>query len=349
MLSRFLDIERLIHSIKTVIACLLGLMLVKVIGIPAEQWVIITIVVVMCAQIYVGSVIQKAYLRFLGTLGGCLFAALSIFLFGDTNFAILLAITLSSFIFSYLAIQNENLTYAASLGAVTTVIIILDQHPSLSLALQRFLEISLGIFIATIVSQFILPIHASTHLRRAQANTLAKLRDYYQASLITHFNQAQERDYPELDEEIVKSLLKQRLLAKESKRERLGPAFSTDHFMQSLYAEREVLRAITFMHNALARDNTASTLFTQSYAAQIFNGSVLQTLDALIKAAGLNSAEPEPIHLPSIKAFKEELKKNTIVLLPDQMVYIDGFLFSADILTKSLATLANLYRVPLSP
>lgn len=345
---RYINIERLIHSIKTVIACLLGLLLTKAIGLAAEQWVIITILVVMCAQIYVGSVMQKAYLRFLGTLIGCLFAALTIIVAGDTPTAIVITIAVSSFIFSYVATKQENLTYAATLGAVTTAIIMLGQKPTLGFAFDRFLEISLGVFIATLVSQFVLPIHASVHLRRAQASTLKQLIDYYKKTLM-NTEPKDDVDYHDLDEEIVKSLLKQRQLAKESTRERLGPAFSTEHFMRSLYAERESLRAMTFMQNALANSPETRQLFTQSTAAMAFSQAVLQTLETLTKALEEENEETLSITPPSIQDFSQEIQARPLSHWPsEQMIYLDGFLFSAQILSNSLAELATLYRVPIA-
>jgi uncharacterized membrane protein YccC len=345
MLTKLINIERLIHSTKTVIACFLGLLLARAIGLAGEQWVIITIIVVMCAQIYVGSVMQKAYLRFLGTVVGCLFAALTITFMGDSPLAIGIAIGLSSFIFSYIATKSENYTYAATLGAVTTAIIMLGQVPTLLFAFERFLEISIGIFIAALVSQFVLPIHASTHLRRAQGKTLALLKNYYQEAMIHCFTKEQEVDYLELDENIVQTLLKQRQLAKESHRERFALAFDTTHFMQSLYSEREILRAITFMHSALTHLQTALPIFTQSAAAQTFNEKILQSLDVLIKTMESNEITTQFMPIPSTIEFKEEIERHTYTIMPEEMLYVDGFLFSADTLTTRLAALAHLYRI----
>ncbi len=65
-----------------------------------------------------------------------------------------------------------------------SVIIILFNTPTLGLALTRFLEISVGILIAAIVSQFIFPIHARTHLRRAQAATLQQIKNYFMTVVV---------------------------------------------------------------------------------------------------------------------------------------------------------------------
>src|SRR5215208_1762168 len=148
MLRRLLDWERIIHSIKATIACILAILLMYLVDLPRDPWIVITIIVVMCAQIYVGSVIQKSYFRFLGTLVGCLFATITLALLGATPLAAMLAIGSSIFIFSYIATSQEQLMYTGTLGAVTTAIIMLSIEPSYMIAAQRFLEISVGIFIA---------------------------------------------------------------------------------------------------------------------------------------------------------------------------------------------------------
>lgn len=346
MLKNFLDTERLIHSFKTAIACILGFLLTKIIGFPADQWIVITIIVVMCAQIYVGSVVQKAYLRFLGTLIGCLCAALTIITIGDTYTVAAITIGLSSFIFSYIATSQENLTYAGTLGAVTTAIIMLGQKPTVVFALQRFLEISVGILIAALVSQFILPIHARSHLRRSQAATLEQLRDYYLGTLM-EISPDIPTDYHELDESIVKSLLKQRQLAKESAREPLGITFDPTHFMQTLYCEREILRAITFMNNALTHTGKQHEFLTQSTAMHSFNDAILKTFNTLVETINADIPASTPLPIPSISGIKEDLQKklNTYSDQESLCLYIDGFLFSAEILTTSLQKLALLYHV----
>lgn len=339
-----IDIERLTHSIKTTIACILGLLLAKLTGFSSGQWVVITIVVVMCAQLYVGSVTQKAYLRFLGTTLGCLFAAFIIISLGGSNLAIILAISLSSFIFSYIATGPIDLSTTGTLGAVTTIIIMLGQQPTLSFAAERFLEISVGIFIATLVSQFVLPIHARDHLRRTQATTLEQLRDYY-TIVMTRLTDSETIDVSDLEENIVKSLFKQRQLAKESLRER-GLSFDTTHFMQYFYCERDILRSVSYMHNALVSVKKSGAPFITLPSLRHFNDTILQLLTTIIDAIHANIPPTSHIHVPSLKNLKEELQKDTTISR-EELIHIDGFLFSAEILVNSIIKLANLYHIPI--
>ncbi len=342
--TKSITIEHLIHSFKTAIACLFGFLLTRLIGFAADQWIVVTIIVVMCSQLYVGSVLQKSYLRFLGTLIGCIFAAITLAVSGHNNFDIAITIGLSSFIFSYLAVSKENLTYAGTLGAVTTAIIMLGQNPTILFAMQRFLEISIGILIATVVSQFILPINARTHLRRTQAATLNQLRDYYIASMMTK-DGGQAFDYHEVDESIVKSLLRQRQLAKESSSERLGSTFDPVHFSKTLYYEREILRALTFMHSAKTHIKNSAQIFMHSPAAHAFNETILQSISTLIKAIENDNTANEHIHIPELDGLKEELQKNVHAPSRNELIYIDGFLFCAEVLLSSLRALAELYNL----
>src|SRR5579872_6263866 len=108
MLAKYLKPDQVTHSIKIAIACLLGFSIGKIIHFHIDQWLIITIIVVMCAQINVGSMIQKSYMRFLGTLAGSLFAMLVLAIFHDNALAHSAAVTLAVMIFSYIATTNKN-------------------------------------------------------------------------------------------------------------------------------------------------------------------------------------------------------------------------------------------------
>jgi len=347
IIAKWFDTERITHSIKTAIACMIGFLLANIVGFPtASQWIVVSIIVVMCAQIYVGGMMQKAYLRFLGTIVGCLFAIIALTSAGDTDLVIMITLALSSFIFSYLATGQESMSYAGTLGAATTAIIMLGNPPTLLTAGARFMEISIGILIAALVSQFVLPIHARTHLRRTQAATLSQLRDFYK-NLMTSFTSSSEAmQYEELDDSIVKSISRQRLLAKEALRERVGALFDPKHFVHSLYCEREMLRAIDFMHHALVNIKDARDLFTQSAALHTLNDTIIQSLDTIIQTIEAGTATPGHIHIPSIDPLREDIQKSVSTPTREQQIYINGFLFSAEVLLHSLSKLATLYQVP---
>lgn len=341
-LLRYIDTERLIHSLKTVIACFIALILINILNFGTGQWIIVSIMVVMCGQMYVGSVLHKSWYRFLGTMVGCLLAALTIRSLGVTHLSTAIAIGCSAFVFSYVATGWENLTYAGVLGAVTTTTIMLGQNPTLLFALERFLEISIGILIAAVVSQMVLPIHARTHLRRAQGQSLRELSNYYEVILTSDKPQDPKFDYHDLDEAIVKSLLKQRQLAKESRTEPFAKSFDPKHFIQVLFAEREILRCISFIHTALFRLGKKAEHLQSTQEYKEFNTQVIETLNALSKNVEAGKVQNDNVHIPSILAIKNSIQSNKNSYTENEYLYLNSYLFAAELLLKNLARIAKL-------
>lgn len=339
---RHIDVERIIHSFKTMIACFLALTLISFSNFGTGQWIIVSIIVVMCGQIYVGSVLHKSWYRFLGTMAGCLLASLAISQLGVTHLSIAIAIGCSAFFFSYIATGWENLTYAGVLGAVTTTTIMLGQNPTLIFALERFLEISIGILIAAVVSQLILPIHARTHLRRAQAESLQQLSDYYEIILTSEKPHDPNFDYHDIDEAIVKSLLKQRQLAKESRSEPFGKSFDPKHFIQVLFAEREILRCISFIHAALFRLGKQADALQATKEYQEFNALVTQALKHLSENIESGKQQNNNVHIPSLIPLKNSIQLNKNNYTENEYLYLNSYLFAAELLLKNLSRIAKL-------
>lgn len=336
--------ERLIHSFKTVIAVILGFLAMRITNSPHAQWIIITVLVVMCAQIYVGSVLQKSYLRFLGTLCGCILGVIVIECFQSSWWSVLLVLMVASFIFSYIATSGKDtLSYFSTMGSVTLALILLGQpDPSLDYAASRFFEITVGIFIATVVSQFVFPIHAKKHLHKTQVQTLKQLKDFYDAALVSkNIAQIQTAESHDLDETIVKSLLKQRQLAKESQREHLGETFNANRFDQYLFCERQILRAIHFMHIAQVKLQDAMLPEVIALMLQSFHEETLRALDTL--ATNLAEKKQQSLTLPSLTALQNLQMTDKASLLPRHGLYLDALIFNAEIVVDSIGLLGGLY------
>lgn len=347
-----LDRERIVHGIKTAFACLISLVLVQLVGLSGGQWITITVLILMCAQIYVGSVLQKVYIRFLGTVGGCIFATLTVLTTNPTPTVVAVAMGLSSFVFSYIATGKGSLSYAGTLGATTTAIILLGQSaPTITLAGARFLEISAGILIATLVSEFILPSHVRTHIRQVQAKTLEQLRDYYMANIVAHQENAASDDQA-LDEAIIGSLATQRQLAPEAKREHRGPFFDMEQFTQTLYYEKETLRAIVFMHRALNELGKIKDIMSIIGLPSMchFNETVLRAFDRLVQAAKAPPGLPhKQIDSAATDAVKKDLETTIQAASQETWLFLYVFVFAAETLAKCLNNLAGIYGLTKGP
>src|ERR1700733_10961786 len=108
----YFDTDRIIHSVKTALACLIGFAITKALHFYVDQWLIVTIIVVMCAQISVGSMIKKSYMRFIGTLSGSLVALATLLFFAQNEMAFAIVITIAALFFSYIATGEKNYSEA---------------------------------------------------------------------------------------------------------------------------------------------------------------------------------------------------------------------------------------------
>ncbi len=327
--------DRLIHSLKTAIACLIGFVCTKLIKFHVDQWLIISILVVMCAQISVGSMLQKSYMRFLGTLAGSILSAFAITFLGTSPLTVALTITFAGLVFSYLATGHSSYTDAGALGAVTAAAILIGQNPTLTTAAERFLEISIGILIATLVSQFVLPFHARTYLRQNQAKTFRHLRLYYRKTLLNTTGE----DYAGVDENIIKSLIEQRKLAIDAAREPFKKLFKLSTFKESLTGEREIARCINFMQIACETSPETRKIFSEDKVIQYFHEPVCKILESIGTSFEQSFKTRINISLPDAHLLKSMVQDSLYSLAENDKVYAYSFLFCAEILLRRIQEL----------
>lgn len=344
MLSNVIDLERVSHGVKTALACLIGFGLMRFFPFEINQWLIITIIVVMSAQLSVGSVIQKSYMRFLGTLSGSVIALLTIVFFKNDEWAYGAVIAVSTMIFSYIATGEKGYAESGTLGAVTVVIILIGQNPTLRSAIERFLEISLGILIAALVSQFVLPIHASRHLRDLQAKTIRQLRSFYLVNQMTSLGVEHDESYQKLEEDIANLLIQQRKLSKEAAREPIGEEFKTIRFQQWLRVERGILRSITIMHYIIQRFYDMNEIFSDKSVLSDFQQSISMLLEKIALGIEKGSKEKIKLALPDTTRLKNYVFKIEKNLSDENVEYINAYLFSVEMLVDHVTVLVELFN-----
>jgi len=336
--------ERFIHSIKTALACLMSFLIANHVHFQTTQWIMITTIVVMCAQINVGSVIQKSYMRFLGTLTGSLFAILTLKIFGNDPTISMNVVLIAVVFFSFIATSTKSYNESGTLGAVTVAIILFGQNPSVQSGIERFLEISLGILIAAIISQFVLPIHARTHLQRNQAITIKKIRSFYLNLFTSTPSPDNQNVLGNLDEEIVKLLIAQRKLAGEARREKFGKLFNIDNFQQSLWCEKEIIRSITFMFYAYQKAADLPILRENKALLENFHQEISNILQDISRSIEKNKM-PTQILINHMTSLKKTL--NNIELLGhNERISLDTFIFCAEILVARLEKIVELLKKP---
>jgi uncharacterized membrane protein YccC len=339
------DNNRLIHSLKTAIAFLIGTFIVRVFSFPQGQWVLISILVVMCAQSRVGAIMQKSYMRLLGTLLGASIAALTLWLAYPSVIWTTLIVCLTTALFSYIADSPGYLSEAGPLGAVTVVIILIGQNPGYLSVLSRFLEISLGIVIALLVSRFIWPLHSRTQLRYIITTTLQDLKKLSEQLKLLTSTEA-EKTYEKYEDKIISRFSNQGKLLNEVMRESFGRSNVARVFKAILRREREVLRCISLMKNALMNFSESERLiFNQHVPVQKIYMVSHQLFEALIEQFNdkTDNATVESLdRLDWKKEMHHEL--NSLVTQDSDKLALDLFIFAAGNLLTQLKVIHSLIK-----
>lgn len=254
-----LDYYRTIHSFKTAIACLFGLGLAWYFKWPYGQWVPITIMVVMSAQPHFGAAVQKAYMRFLGTVAGVMITLLTLIVFRDNTAAVFVVIFLACAFFTYIASSGGNISYAGTLGGVTVILTLTSVGVTPELAVRRGFCIVIGIIIALLVSRFIFPIHAREALRFSVVSVLRRLQRMYFETISHSVTELVLDD--ELNVAYKKIVDQTQLLVEASAGSRYFKRFRERLFAAVINSERKLYRLINLMGKSLLIIQPTPALF----------------------------------------------------------------------------------------
>lgn len=347
---RRLDNDRLVHSLKTAIALLFGLLISYLFKLPLQgRWVVITILVVMCAQSRVGAILQKSYMRFLGTVIGAGVASLTLWLVYPNVVLTIFILCVATAVFSYIADSPSTWSEAGPLGAVTLIIIVISPSPNFYTVMSRFLEINLGIIIALLVSRFIWPLHSRTQLRSILIDTLQNLKDL--AQKLEDFTFTNDENIPKpqdiLENKILNNIGTQKKLFKEVMSESFGRSKLDETFKNILNIEREMLRCITLMRNALMNFSDQTFLiFNQHVEIQKIYQITQDLFQKNIEALKNKNIEQAIEDVDRFSNRKSQIKSQFKALEFDRsdQFAMDLFIFSADRLLIQLQTLIILIK-----
>lgn len=250
---QYFDYYRVIHSVKTAIACLIGLAIAQYLGWPiGAQWIPITTIVVMSAQVRFGGALQKAYMRFLGTVAGVITTLLTLALFDHITAVIFFVVFVACLFFTYIASSEESISYAGTLGGVTVILTLTGSPANYQYALQRGFYIVIGIVIALLVSRFIFPLHARTRLSRSVSEVLRKLQRLYFITVQGGAKEWAEFIDKNLDQELNQLIAGQlQLIGEASIGSRYFSRYKKDLFKEAYNIERRMYRLINLMDRSL--------------------------------------------------------------------------------------------------
>jgi len=151
---KFLPPSMLRHGLRTALAATLTAILTRVLHLEQGYWAVFSTIIVM--QTDFGSSIAAGWARLLGTAAGALLGASSAvaadYLLGQGMPTLASAMLVSTFFCALLAAKNGNFRLAGLTSAVVICLHGDGDGPAFSIALSRFLEVSLGIVVALAVS-----------------------------------------------------------------------------------------------------------------------------------------------------------------------------------------------------
>ncbi|EKE01178.1 MAG: putative membrane spanning protein [uncultured bacterium] len=251
---------RTIHSIKTAIACLIGVIIEKHYNLPSGQWIPITIMVVMSAQTHFGGALRKAYMRFLGTVSGVAITTMILLFFGNSLTIILCAVFIVCIIFTYVASSNGDISYAGTLGGVTVLLTLTGQQVGIEMAAQRGLYIVIGIAIALFVSRIIFPIHARDRFRYHVAITLRNLQKLYHKTVRLSIEPGQKAVDAELEDIVAADITDQPRLINEAVIGSLVFAAKRVFFTEIINSEHQLNRLINLTYRSLCEIETPALI-----------------------------------------------------------------------------------------
>lgn len=301
-----LDYYRAIHSFKTAIACILGLALFRYFDLPSGQWIPITIIVVMSAQSHFGAALQKAYMRFLGTLGGVLTALFTFYFFGNNIYAMFIVIFFACILFTYIASAGGNISYAGTLGGVTTVLALASPGSDSHLAIIRGFCIVIGIIIALFVSRLIFPIHARDQLRYSIAENLRNFR-----KLIFNIAQSNFDILPKEDQSIKLDLTEKiaeqpQLIEEASIGSHHFSRYKKKLYIDVMNCERRLNRLINFLYRSSGNIKYSEYILHKTFDLEQMQSAIEFSLDDLAESFEKNIL---PQHIKEIETAAKKLNQ----------------------------------------
>lgn len=147
------------RAFKASVAAVLATIYYQALNLPEGYWAVISAVIVMEASVQ--DSLRLSWFRFAGTAIGATIGLMGVLLLGATPWAIGIAILLTILLCHALNLKES---YRLA-GATAAIVILASRMNPAEFALQRFIDVSVGILIALLVSMLIFP---EQHLRSSE-------------------------------------------------------------------------------------------------------------------------------------------------------------------------------------
>lgn len=155
-----------LHIIKTLIAILIGFVVMHLDHQPHRLWILISIIVVMMTSHSMGVHLERSVLRIIGTMIGAV-CGLGVILLPDLWIIKFVALAIVGLILLTLGELKPRWRYGVILCLITFILVIGTVNPTPGMALERATDIIIGVLIALLVSVLIRPVSSSKIIEAA--------------------------------------------------------------------------------------------------------------------------------------------------------------------------------------
>jgi uncharacterized membrane protein YccC len=288
------------QAMKTAIAGVASVYVTRLFHLPEGYWASITALIVM--QSNVGATLSASRTRLAGTAVGALVGGAFTALWGVNMLSFGLAVTVAFSLCSILRLPDSQ-----RLATVTVAIIMLIGQPVFpwTVALHRFIEVSIGILIALVISLTLWPNRARESLREGLAGALVKLGVLYQA-VMSSDGAAEVPSLDALNAEVEDLFRKNAALLENALQEKFGPMRERESLSLLTAQMERIRRAVEAVEVAL-RGRAAET-DSRSFAAKREQSRAATAAAFGSIANCLRSGELEP-DWPDVMAPISELDK----------------------------------------
>lgn len=196
---------RAINAFKAGVAVLIA-MLLNFTPLPEAPWVAVTVIIVMSTAPYVGSLLDKVWRRTIGTVAAGVFATCVVLLGGAPHTPLTVAAVVLATVLGFYYIPDKRVGYAATVFALTTVILLSFPGSTEEAVIWRSINIIIGGLIALLVSALVFPHRLKTTLRVLNRRTTT---DFHQ--LIDLVDRGASRtECVEMEESVAAGFVEQR-------------------------------------------------------------------------------------------------------------------------------------------
>ena len=330
------------HALKTAVAAVLATLIYEILHLPQGYWAVVSAVIVMQAN--VGGSLKASWSRLIGTAIGALLGTVALAFLGSNAGSLGITLILIVLLCGWLKIEES---YRLA-GVTATIVILAGTTEPWQIGWHRFLDVSLGIGIALLVTVFLFPSYAKTQLQQNLIQVMQESQKLYQ-TLTTALT---EGDYPKetiahSQTQVIKGLQKNYVLMQEHHHEIIRE-FEDDKILMALITDQERI-----LEHLLAIDEAIRGTKIERFRCELFP-QLCQMIDAIEQGLGdLIAAlanQRKPIQLDELEAIRLDVKDELSLRRQagifreysmDQVLSLFSFFYSLNELAKDILKIAD--------